>query len=78
MADFVRLMRDALNMLRVLLTWGVNLSHNWRGKSRSVVARTEMNAVVPMEITFMDNVGHIFILDEFIGTNKFIYMNPYM
>jgi hypothetical protein len=27
----------------------------------------EGKSVVPMEITFMDNEGHIFVLDEFIG-----------
>jgi hypothetical protein len=26
----------------------------------------EGNSVVPMEITFMDNGGNIFVLDEFI------------
>jgi hypothetical protein len=27
----------------------------------------EGKSVVPMEITFMDNGGNVFVLDEFIG-----------
>ncbi len=33
----------------------------------------EGKSVVPMEITFMENGGNTFILDEFID-----YMNPYI
>jgi hypothetical protein len=33
----------------------------------------EGKSVVPMEITFMDNGGNIFVLDEFIGQ-----MNSYI
>jgi hypothetical protein len=37
-------------------------------------------SVVPMEITFMDNGGHVFVLDEFIeqmNTNiyEFVHVN---
>jgi hypothetical protein len=40
----------------------------------------EGKSVVPMEITFMDNGGNIFVLDEAIEhrTDEFIYMNLYM
>ena len=40
----------------------------------------ERKSVVPMEITFMENGGNIFVLDESIehGTDEFIYMNFYM
>ena len=37
-------MCDALIMLRVFCTWGVNLSHNCNGKLLSVVASAAMNA----------------------------------
>jgi hypothetical protein len=38
----------------------------------------EGKSAVPMEITFMNNGGNIFVLDEFIEQNEFIYMNLYM
>jgi hypothetical protein len=31
-----------------------------------IVGISVLSSVVPMEITFMDNGGHIFVLDEFI------------
>ncbi len=41
--------------------------------STQVLVRGGEEGVVPMEITFMDNGGNIFVLDEFIEQ-----MNSYM
>ncbi len=43
-ADMFGLICDALSKLSVSCTCSANLSHSWRGKLRSVVARDAINA----------------------------------
>jgi hypothetical protein len=38
-------------MLRIFCTWGINFSHNWRGKLLSMVARAMMNESLKVWIT---------------------------
>ncbi len=48
---------------------------NWTKCNEPTGMRTRANSVVPMEITFMDNGGNIFVLNEFIEQiNSYIWI----
>ncbi len=75
-------LQEAINILRIMKfpliisVMGTHVCHHyvvviWRGMI--IDYESKYTFVVPMEITFMDNGGNIFILDELIGQ-----MNSYI